>query len=433
MLSSFQINSAEFNPDQGQLWLQSPKPAQKEYLLTSWDQGISLFQNRDNVWVWINQGPNIRLLWPSQETSFQYALESFCALIPEDIKSLISVYKWGQLSMLRLLCRAPQAIVLAQSCPNLLWLLAHRINNYDFPLDYASDISKKKKVEILDRIIGHGSNSLVKILNKLRPSEFDFNELRLILQVLESQEIQAALRHCREIHLSQLAVVMEQAECVRLPLVRSLLEESHHSPFMFKRIKMLVRGCLYLAQGQDFPDLWTYLGRCRSVSELGQLYEQLNAQYNQRYVQQKVKIEEEKAAQAALLERLSEAERQENRRVQSQKKPSVKQDPQFPQPPFPGNEFIKPITTPGGLRYEGSSRAMNNCLGSKEYINKIARGEVYIYRVYKPQRATLEIKKTSSGKWSIAQLKLKENQSPKSRTKKLVQDWLRKANQTLSY
>ncbi len=213
----------------------------------------------------------------------------------------------------------------------------------------------------------------------LKPSDFDYHELCMIQKALKSQEVQTTLRHCKTIHVPQLAVVMEKPECVRLPLVRSLLEEPHNSQFMFRRIKMLVNGCLHVSQGkQHMADLWSCLSRCQSVSELQEVYEQLNLEYNERYVQQKAKMEEEGAAQAAFLERLTELDRQQNRRAQSEKKALAMPDPKFPQPPFPGNEFIKPITTPGGLRYESSSKVMDNCVGGMEYMNRVANGEIYI-------------------------------------------------------
>ena len=424
MFSPFRIASAQFEPDTGQLLLQGRSPAQPRYLLTSWEQGLNLFQESGHGWVDLNQGPNILLLGSSHPSSVQSAVDSLIAAIPEDIQKFACPFKWRQLTLLRLLRTSPQAEDLTQSCPLLLWLLADRINEDKLTLSMAAQLTLQRRDAILGHVLGHGSRSLVKFLNRLKPSAFDHHEVRLLYRVLGNQDTISALRHCQEIHCAQLMVVMEQVECARIPMVRSLLEQPGQSPFLFRRIKSLVKGCLQITRGYDTQNLWASLARCHTVAQLEDLNDQLHLRHNQMYVRQKAQREEEAAAQAALSERIAATRRQQEREDHRRMKSVLDRKQAFPLPPFSGNDVIKPITTPGALRYEGSSKVMDNCVGGRDYIRKVVKGESYIYRVYSPQRCTLEIERTPSGHWRIGQLKLRHNNSPKPETRNLVQQWL---------
>lgn len=71
---------------------------------------------------------------------------------------------------------------------------------------------------------------------------------------------------------------------------------------------------------------------------------------------------------------------------------------------------------------------MNNSVGSGTYVKEVLRGSSYIYRVHKPERCTLEIRKNQDGTWRIAQLKTRSNGSPSSATKRYVESWLEEGN-----
>jgi hypothetical protein len=87
---------------------------------------------------------------------------------------------------------------------------------------------------------------------------------------------------------------------------------------------------------------------------------------------------------------------------------------------LPGSDTIVPITTHDELIEEG--RAQHNCAAT--YAQDIADGAMYIYRVLKPERCTLSIKKGKDGLWSLDQLKLACNASPQQATHQHVEDWM---------
>jgi hypothetical protein len=58
------------------------------------------------------------------------------------------------------------------------------------------------------------------------------------------------------------------------------------------------------------------------------------------------------------------------------------------------------------------------------YHNKIARREYYAYQILEPERATVGLKKTVAGGYSIDQIYLKYNGIVSDATRELVMTWL---------
>jgi hypothetical protein len=91
----------------------------------------------------------------------------------------------------------------------------------------------------------------------------------------------------------------------------------------------------------------------------------------------------------------------------------------FPQPPIPSTDEVVPISTYEELADEG--RTMHNCVLS--YADQVMEGRCYIYRVLRPERATLEIR-GENGKYLPAQLRTISNGQPSNETKDAVAKWI---------
>lgn len=93
----------------------------------------------------------------------------------------------------------------------------------------------------------------------------------------------------------------------------------------------------------------------------------------------------------------------------------------FPPPPFPGSETIRPICNLKDLKAEG--RAMHHCVGTYSY--KVMDGISYIYSVHSPQRATLELSiNRTNNQWELVQMHLVCNGKPLNATFSAVAKWL---------
>ena len=98
----------------------------------------------------------------------------------------------------------------------------------------------------------------------------------------------------------------------------------------------------------------------------------------------------------------------------------------FLEPPVPGTVDIVPLTDAGQLLEEG--RAQRNCVGG--YASRVAGGKVFVYRVLRPERATLSLRLGSDGEWEIQQLLRACNQKVSPVTAIAVHRWL--ANESVS-
>jgi hypothetical protein len=92
----------------------------------------------------------------------------------------------------------------------------------------------------------------------------------------------------------------------------------------------------------------------------------------------------------------------------------------YPQPPVPGNSTIEPITSVVELKREG--KAQGNCVGG--YGLRVKEGGLYLYRVLRPERATLAISCCANGSWRRHELRIQANGEPTKATCKHVDRWL---------
>jgi hypothetical protein len=91
----------------------------------------------------------------------------------------------------------------------------------------------------------------------------------------------------------------------------------------------------------------------------------------------------------------------------------------LPDPPLPGSEDIQPLTHLDEFLDEG--RSMHNCVAS--YVPQVAAYRTFVYRVLRPERATLAIRFTH-GRWSISELLADRNRPVQPATKRKVQGWI---------
>jgi hypothetical protein len=90
----------------------------------------------------------------------------------------------------------------------------------------------------------------------------------------------------------------------------------------------------------------------------------------------------------------------------------------FPAGP-PGTEAIVPLLSTADLILEG--RAQHNCVAS--YASLARRGQVALYRVLAPERATLSLSR-QGGRWWISELKGPCNAKVSHHTRDAVRQWL---------
>ncbi len=100
----------------------------------------------------------------------------------------------------------------------------------------------------------------------------------------------------------------------------------------------------------------------------------------------------------------------------------------FPEPPFPDmvteGLAIEYLRTPAML-YEWGE-AQRNCAAS--YHQRICAGTTFLYRVLRPEPATLSLKQYANGAWVVDELKATCNQPVRKETTGAVRLWMRAAH-----
>jgi hypothetical protein len=78
------------------------------------------------------------------------------------------------------------------------------------------------------------------------------------------------------------------------------------------------------------------------------------------------------------------------------------------------------LRSPESLVEEG--RLQHNCVAG--YAPRVAEGDTYIYRIVRPQRATLSLVRWPGGDWRIGELFLAANYAVSAGTRQEVYRWL---------
>ena len=97
-----------------------------------------------------------------------------------------------------------------------------------------------------------------------------------------------------------------------------------------------------------------------------------------------------------------------------------KYGPWYPRPPVPGSEHIRPVTHRNALLQEG--RIQKNCVVARQ--QSVMDGKTYVYRVLRPERATLEIARCYDGSWAVKELRASCNREVNRVTRLAVEKWL---------
>jgi hypothetical protein len=102
------------------------------------------------------------------------------------------------------------------------------------------------------------------------------------------------------------------------------------------------------------------------------------------------------------------------------KRPPGSGDPRLPHPPLRGTKNIVPILTVEDLVQEGKEQ--DNCVAT--YLERIRKRTTFVYRVLRPERATLSIVRGNDGDWQISELESRSNRNVSAITRIEVESWI---------
>ena len=320
------------------------------------------------------------------------SIDKFTSDIPVGIRKIVKSYSCCQFLMLRLAASLPSANDLLESNAVLLWLLAYWQHEYRHSKKQLEILLRLKQPALLSRLLGVTcGKQAVCFLRKLEVEEAD-TSLVVLLRTLFSDPSRLDLfrHHWTNINQRALEAVMRYNS----PGLSRCLATEVSGVDKGGCIDQITQICSLWdeleRQARDFG--YTYderraLGRLGSLKDMGELHRRWIKRTN-------AKGDNEVAEQARNM-------------------------PPFPDPPFAGNDTIRPLGTPLELFIEGKEQS--HCVYSRHDLGW--GGQYAYYAIYHPERGTLEIRRQGN-RWVLSEFKLRHNQRPSNKTISIVNEWL---------
>ena len=373
--------------------------------------------------------PEIRLLRPETEPETgdpeldRQKSEAFSAFrdeLPRDIAGVVEGFGSYQWPMLLLLHEQPRAMDMALSNPVLCYCLANndQFRNTDIAAAAFQAVSHShgRQRDILKWLGFPGTEAMARLLRRIPKQSASPSILRCLRNTcLRSPGTVKTLSHVNPVNEAVLElVVFARIRDLLTPKLLSEVSTRTCEPGEMAPADIILSGMAAYEEMGTPPGVRAF----SSIAKILRFQEKADADYRDwlERVEEQRRLERE--ARERRRERMLEArERQrDQRRMDNQRLNSRP----FPPPPVPGAEDIEPLTSRAALSEEGASQL--NCVGS--FASWVLRGDCYVYRVLKPERATLAIVCRPDGCWRRSQLKAKSNRAVSSETIRAVDAWL---------
>lgn len=339
------------------------------------------------------------------------AYAAFRASLPAELGCAIERFQSHQWNLIDLIRYKREALDLAISNPVLAFLFA---NNDELrkltarsPAVQARWHIHKRQREIAGWLGFPGAEATVKLLKKIVPESISPTDGRFLLQALTADPaIARMVAHLKRINVGVLRLVSNW-KLFQLVTIQLLEEVSgNDEEVYFPRTADLLIDVRYMFEKLHPDDSPKPFKTARRIQEMhAQLMTEL---------QQKERHEQEMRAQRI-------ADRLRNERLERERRfLSAKRELACRRPPIAGSANIVPLTTKDQLQAEGE--AQHHCVG--QYFELMKEGELFVYKVLKPERATLSLVRDRNGDWGIGQLRLSCNRTASAETVYAVHRWL---------
>jgi hypothetical protein len=326
------------------------------------------------------------------------AFAEFRSKLPDHVVHAVEHFQSHQWNLIDLLSKEEGVQDLAGNNPVLAWCLS---NNNQFrrlhwtlsPATYARPHVQKKQVEILHWLGFPQSNSMVRLMRKILPESITPLAARMLRQASAEPEVTKLLAH---LHIINAGIIGLACNLKLLPAISPQLlaeiantdEERTRQP----TADLLIDALYLMMAGQIRLRVPLFL----SASAVREFHDRVLTE----------------------LQRKREEARRCAREKPQRKKASMVRA--FPPPPVQGTQDFVPLTSGEQLKAEGLHQ--RNCVGS--YARKAKDGNLYIYKVLSPERATLAIAPGPDGFWRRAEIECAGNHPVSRATKAAVDQWL---------
>jgi hypothetical protein len=300
--------------------------------------------------------------------------------IPREVQALLEEYEekyWGVLySTLWFISRDNHAYEYFLNQPRLAWFLLRHAKLNNWHELYIFYLFTQKRKTVLEACCIPSKKSCLSYISKLNFQSFGRSELDLICNTLITSE------HIKYFHVKTIDENIIRFVDFFPELSSSRFLKQYNGQWDLMSLRQTIVDIKRIAGSIGIENINRRLCNCRDLDSISKLHDRLSDKMNKQEVK------------------------------------SVS-DIYYPQPPIRGSDEIIPISCLKELIIEGQEQ--RHCV--KSYHETILNGEYYVYRVIRPERATLGLTKTNSGNWQIDQIALKNNKTPLDDTYESIKLW----------
>ena len=340
---------------------------------------------------------------------------------PEAVGRAVGVCRacdpWEAWPLLGFALASRECLELAESHPALALLLANsrRLrgrHRADIPGEerarFLRDAARSRRRDILSWLGFPATGSMLRLLRKVAPEGLNLEALQLLRDLPLAPDAERTLRHLPRFGggLIQIAVRRRLWSHVGPQLVREAAEEADEWDIFH-----LLRDVVGMAESLGCE---REVGVIPSRAVLVRLHDQLRVEYAARPLRN-LRVAARRAAEVRAAQARPAAP------AAAPPKPPRRIRLKPPAPTEPPPDGVVRLTTPEELSQEGTE--MSNCVAS--YERAVAKGDLLVYRVLRPERATLALRwNASRGAWKIDQMKGPANRPVRRETRQEIREWL---------
>jgi len=339
--------------------LNHSKYTNNSYEISPFKKGLFIENNKDGSKSSANHTGGINLINYAHNNNPKLIIHQFLDGIPEEIIHNVGNYLYAQTPMLQLCAQFKSAQDLLLINPNLLWIISDDYNADNLQLREIKPLLEKKQKNIIKSLFpdNEESNQYVKFLSKIVLHQGDRKEFSILETAISDLglSIIKKMNHWPQIPIRILEIIFERPELANNKLIQSMaknhiavknkiLEETIYD------LSVLFRDTILLGEAIEINNLKFVIEKIETQDQLNILHDKwLKRSFNKKNLNNNGIF--------------------------------------FPPPPILGNSEIIPLITEQELFLEG--KELNHCVYTCKKM--IVDGYVFIYKMIKPERCTIEI------------------------------------------
>jgi hypothetical protein len=317
----------------------------------SWEGGLGLERVVGREAVAIDDDPRLEFLNALGTADEKNPMRRWAEPIPPNLVDFVRPMYSGQLAVLRTVRHCPSALDLLGGAPKLLFFVALTAAERKTPWEELAEVLASRRRDVVEWCGGKGSQSAVKALEKAWEGRFSvvgFDNLRKVAERGELRDLGREWLEKRHPELLEYGFYREA--------VKKLGDSKFRTTEWGRDLEMHLHDVRALAAALGVEDIEARLRGLQQIGALRTLHEELVDQL----IATDLTFEAEKSAK-------------------------------LPPPALRGNEDIVPIRTMAELDAEG--RLMRHCV--LVHAGHVKNRNACVYRVLRPERATLELDLTA--------------------------------------